>query len=46
MFIRVFFITDFLNLYVVWRVWIEGLCVVSRTPVDITSSGVTFHPNL
>jgi hypothetical protein len=44
MIIRVFFISDFLNLYVVRRVWIAGLCVVPLAPVVITMSGATFQP--
>jgi hypothetical protein len=34
MFIRVSLILDFFKLYVVLRVWIEGLCVVPLAPAE------------
>jgi hypothetical protein len=44
MLIRVFLVSDFLNLYAVRRVWITGLCVVPLASTIMTMSGATFHP--
>jgi hypothetical protein len=46
MFIRVSLILDFLNLYVVLRVWIEGSRVVPLAPVEMTRKGATFQPSI
>ena len=46
MFIKVTLILDFLKLYVVLRVWIEGLCVVPLALAEITKRGATFQPRI
>jgi hypothetical protein len=46
MFIRVSLILDFLKLYVVLRIWIEGLCMVPLAPAKMTRRGATFQPSI
>jgi hypothetical protein len=46
MFVSVFVIMVFLNLYVVFRFLIDGICVVPLTPAKITSRGAIFHPSI
>jgi hypothetical protein len=46
MFIKVFLIVVFLNLYVVLRVWIDELCIVPLAPAVVQQSNLMFECRL